>query len=56
MSIKYDVEGFQGVRRGFSASFCPLTAGKGLLTVSESEFYQNMLTTTRRKVTVLVLN
>lgn len=52
MSIKYDVEGFLGVGRGFSALLHLLTAGKGLPAISESKFYQNMLTKTRRKVTI----
>lgn len=43
-SVKYDVEVFLGVGKGFSAPFYLLTAEKGLLTISESKFYQNMLT------------
>lgn len=57
MSIKNDVEGFLGAGSSFSASFYLLTARKGLLAISKSKYYQNMLTKIkRRKVTVLVLN
>lgn len=34
---------------GFPSSFYLLTAGKGLLAISESKFYQNMLTKSQKE-------